>query len=209
MYGDNGPSLSKGDSGGAASDASEGRGGSASAVGGQMSTHVQDLLSDIESRPWMTYRENFPPILDSKYTSDVGWGCMIRSAQMMLAQTLFVARLGRDFRVGGGSSGPFTKDPRHRQLLTLFADLPSERCPFSVHNLLRHAAEDRVRPGSWLGPSIACRALCRAVNQEQREMLQLRVYLALDCLVSKERVQETILSSGKAWVPILVLIPLR
>jgi cysteine protease ATG4 len=209
--------ATEGSSGGGGSGSGSGAGAAAAAAAaaaaggsqGPMSTHVQDLLSDIESRPWMTYREDFPPILGTKYTSDVGWGCMIRSAQMLLAQTLFVGVLGRDFRVGGGSSGPFTKDPRHRQLLTLFADLPSERCPFSVHNLLRHAAEDRVRPGSWLGPSIACRALCRAVNQEQREVLQLRVYLALDCLVSKERVQETMLSSGKAWCPVLILIPLR
>jgi len=167
--------------------------------------HIQALWSDIHSRPWMTYRESFPPILNSKYTSDVGWGCMIRSAQMMLAHALFVHVLGRDFRFD--PSGPV--DARHRSLLALFADVANDRAPFSIHNMLRHAAEDGVTPGSWLGPSIVCRTLCRAVNQETRAGPQLRVYLALDCLVSKERVEETILSSGQAWCPVLILIPLR
>lgn len=30
----------------------------------------------------------FAPIVDSKYTSDVNWGCMIRSSQMLISQVL-------------------------------------------------------------------------------------------------------------------------
>lgn len=195
-----GSSAGSGGGGGGAGSAAVPSGGSASAH-----PHIQALMSDILSRPWMTYREGFAPILSSKYTSDVGWGCMIRSAQMMLAHSLFVHVLGRDFRFDGDES----VDVRHRNVLALFADVPDERAPFSIHNMLRHAAEDGVTPGSWLGPSMVCRTLCRAVNQERRAGVMLRVYLALDCLVSKERVEETMLSSGQAWCPLLILIPLR
>lgn len=75
------------------------------------------FLDDFESRLWMTYRSNFPPIPRSQdpkatssitlsvrlrnlgesqgFSSDTGWGCMIRSGQSLLANTLLILRLGR------------------------------------------------------------------------------------------------------------------
>ena len=77
-----------------------------------------DFLEDFESRLWFTYRSNFPLIKKSPdpksatsiplavrlrsqlvdnggFTSDTGWGCMIRSGQSLLANSLVVLRLGR------------------------------------------------------------------------------------------------------------------
>src|SRR6266536_5227145 len=76
------------------------------------------FLDDFESRIWLTYRSNFPAIAKSKdpsaassmtfsvrlrsqlmdpagFTSDTGWGCMIRSGQSLLANTLSTLHLGR------------------------------------------------------------------------------------------------------------------
>jgi cysteine protease ATG4 len=76
------------------------------------------FLDDLESRIWLTYRANFPPIAKSSdpsatsalslrtrllhftnqgggFESDTGWGCMIRSAQSLLANTLQILELGR------------------------------------------------------------------------------------------------------------------
>lgn len=76
------------------------------------------FLDDFESRLWMTYRSSFPPIAKSQdpkatgaltfavrlrsqlgqpegFTNDTGWGCMIRSGQSLLANTLFISTLGR------------------------------------------------------------------------------------------------------------------
>jgi cysteine protease ATG4 len=76
------------------------------------------FLDDFESRIWMTYRMGFeliPKSSDPKasaalsftmrlktsfgdfmgFTSDTGWGCMIRSGQSLLANALAISRLGR------------------------------------------------------------------------------------------------------------------
>lgn len=79
------------------------------------------FLDDFEARVWMTYRSGFPAIpkatnpsaplafslsvrLRSQllethgFTTDTGWGCMIRSGQSLLANALFILHLGRGTR---------------------------------------------------------------------------------------------------------------
>jgi cysteine protease ATG4 len=76
------------------------------------------FLDDFEARIWLTYRSNFPLIPKSEdpkalsamslavrfrsqlvepagFTSDTGWGCMIRSGQSLLANALVMLRMGR------------------------------------------------------------------------------------------------------------------
>jgi cysteine protease ATG4 len=74
------------------------------------------FLDDFEARVWLTYRSDFPAIPKSQdpkapsllsfsvrlknqlvdgFTSDTGWGCMIRSGQSLLANALVMLRMGR------------------------------------------------------------------------------------------------------------------
>ena len=50
----------------------------------------EKLLNKLKNIPWFSYRKNFDQIKekDKIYTSDAGWGCMIRASQMILAQGL-------------------------------------------------------------------------------------------------------------------------
>ena len=127
-----------------------------------------DFLDDFESRAWMTYRSNFPPIAKSQdptaaaamsfsvrlrsladrdgFTTDTGWGCMIRSGQSLLANALIMLQMGRDWRRQGGRVKEDSK------VISLFADSPD--APFSIHKFVDHGATACGKhPGQWFGPS--------------------------------------------------------
>lgn len=112
------------------------------------------LKHDLYSRIWLTYRKEFPKIAGSAFTSDCGWGCMLRSAQMLLAQTLICHFLNRSWRWTGARSDK--EDMIHRMLIKWFADADSSfHCPFSIHQLVKHGLRIGKKPGDWYGPASA------------------------------------------------------
>ena len=145
-----------------------------------------EFLDDCESRLWFTYRSNFTAIKRSSdasmtlsvrlrslgdqggFTSDTGWGCMIRSGQSLLANALVMLRLGRGEPLGFSNSqartdresdwrrGGFQQE--ERQLLSLFSDDP--KAPFSIHRFVEHGASACGKhPGEWFGPSATARCI--------------------------------------------------
>ena len=119
------------------------------------------FLEDFQSRIFLPYREGFEPIVipdihnSTNLVSDRGWGCTIRSTQMLMAQSLLSIQLGRDFR-----SASATDDQIDivRNIVWRFADMPEAE--LSIHRIVRFGAERLAKPpGTWFGPSSAAVAV--------------------------------------------------
>ncbi|ERN17015.1 cysteine protease ATG4 isoform X1 [Amborella trichopoda] len=180
------------------------------------------FLQDLSSRIWITYRKGFETIGDLKLTSDAGWGCMIRSSQMLVAQALLSHHLGRSW--SKPTHKPF--DPEYVAILHLFGD--SEASSLSIHNLLKYGKGYGLAAGSWLGPYAMCRTwetLAR-ISREQIHLgdrnvsLPMALYVVSGdedgerggapvlCIEDAERICASFCGGQESWAPLLLLVPL-
>ncbi|KAK6705621.1 Cysteine protease atg4 [Fusarium graminearum] len=180
------------------------------------------FISDFESKIWMTYRSEFEPIPrstnpqatsalslsmrlksqlgdQSPFSSDSGWGCMIRSGQSMLANTIAMVRLGRDWRRGESVE-------EECRLLKDFADDP--RAPYSIHSFVRHGASACGKyPGEWFGPSATARCIQALTNSHESSI---RVYSTGDGPdVYEDEFMQIAKPPGEDFHPTLVLVGTR
>ncbi|KAJ3800777.1 hypothetical protein GGU11DRAFT_742209 [Lentinula aff. detonsa] len=92
------------------------------------------------------------------WTSDSGWGCMLRTGQSLLANSLLFMHLGRDWRKPPAPE--MTKEyAMYVQIVTWFLDTPSELAPFSVHRMALAGKDLGKDVGMWFGPSTAAGAI--------------------------------------------------
>lgn len=124
---------------------------------------------DESSLFWFTYRCDFHEIAPYAITSDAGWGCMLRSAQMLLAQTLKLHFRSRDWKTPQ-SLARRRQDPFVRSMLTWFADFPSTtEFIYSLHNMVAAGVKYDKLPGEWHGPQSACYVLHDLVELHERQ----------------------------------------
>lgn len=175
---------------------------------------------DFSSRILTTYRKGFDAIGDSKYTSDVNWGCMLRSSQMLVAQALIFHRLGRRWRKP--MQKPFNQE--YIEILHFFGD--SEASPFSIHNLLLAGKAYDLAAGSWVGPYAMCRTWetlarhKRVATDLEDQTLPMAVYVVSGdedgerggapvlCIEDASRHCFEFSRCQVGWTPILLLVPL-
>ncbi|KAF5742805.1 cysteine protease ATG4-like isoform X1 [Tripterygium wilfordii] len=175
---------------------------------------------DFSSRILMTYRKGFNSIGDTKYTSDAGWGCMLRSSQMLLAQALLLHQVGRSWR----KSLEKPLDQEYIKILHLLGD--SEVSAFSIHNLLEAGKDYGLAAGSWVGPYATCRSWeslarhRRGQTDSEHQTLPMAVYVVsgdedgerggapVVCIEDASRRCFEFSNGQAAWTPILLLVPL-
>ncbi|KAG5331597.1 hypothetical protein C0989_007854, partial [Termitomyces sp. Mn162] len=97
------------------------------------------------------------------WTSDSGWGCMLRTGQSLLANALVHLHLGRDWRRPPHPI-PTADYAMYVQILTWFLDTPAPEAPFSVHRMALAGKELGKDVGQWFGPSTAAGAIKTLVN---------------------------------------------
>ncbi|KAK7295258.1 hypothetical protein RJT34_18164 [Clitoria ternatea] len=175
---------------------------------------------DFSSKILVTYRKGFDAIGDSKYTSDVHWGCMIRSSQMLVAQAVLFHKLGRSWR--RTIDKPLDKE--YIDILQLFGD--SEASAFSIHNLLQAGKGYGLAVGSWVGPYAMCRTweilarTQRETNDLGEPPLPMAIYVVsgdedgerggapVVCIEDAFKRCSEFSRGQAAWTPLLLLVPL-
>ncbi|KAL2922397.1 Cysteine protease ATG4 [Bienertia sinuspersici] len=189
------------------------------AIGGDpiSSSGFAAFVEDFSSRILMTYRRGFDPIGDSKYTSDVNWGCMLRSSQMLFAQALLVHRFGRSWRKSANKQN----DQAYIEILHDFVD--SKEAAFSIQKLLEAGKGYGLAAGSWVGPYATCRAwemLVRGDKDKGKLLLPMAVYIVsgdedgerggapVVCVEDVDSCCREHSGGGAEWTSILLLVPL-
>lgn len=87
-------------------------------------------MDNQNARICFTYRSGFPEIMKSGWKTDYGWGCTIRSGQMMMANYLLKT-----------NAIPPLSIPE------LFHDTLNS--PFSIHNICKIGLDFKKTPGHW------------------------------------------------------------
>ncbi|ODV87607.1 hypothetical protein CANARDRAFT_187588, partial [[Candida] arabinofermentans NRRL YB-2248] len=157
-----------------------------------------EFIKDVETRIWLTYRCGFPLIkkadqgpsplsfgslirgtidlstINKGFTTDAGWGCMIRTSQSLLANALLNLQVGRDWRYTERSDLS-VRDRKHCDIVSFFVDIPS--APFSIHNFVEQGVVcSNKKPGEWFGPSAAARSI-QELCENNFDKCKLKVYL--------------------------------
>jgi len=132
---------------------------------------------------WFTYRKDFPPLDPSQLTTDIGWGCMLRTGQMLVAQGVIRHILGSKWKYSAERDTPFSA---YRQILRWFADTPAPSSPYSIHKMVqvnhmideqhqKHSLAPVNKPGEWFSPTRVCKILKLLVREHSPEALTMYV----------------------------------
>lgn len=185
---------------------------------GREYTTKQEYDSVINSKIWLTYRFGFEAIPKSpigpsplsfapslvfnksmfaniqslvdneNFTNDIGWGCMIRTSQNLLANTYL--NLLHD------------KPDADKLIIDWFQD--TSVAPYSIHNFIQVATELplQVKPGEWFGPNAASLSIKRLCDRDATTPL--KVFISESCDLYDTQIKE-LFNDG----PVLILLPVR
>ncbi|KIK80202.1 hypothetical protein PAXRUDRAFT_159269 [Paxillus rubicundulus Ve08.2h10] len=184
-----------------------------------LSTLDSDLACGIQAVTSSSPRPkkwNWPGSGEKGWTSDAGWGCMLRTGQSLLANALLHLHLGRDWRRPPLSVR--TNDfATYVQIITWFLDSPVPQAPFSVHRMALAGKDLGKDVGQWFGPSTAAGAIKTLVHAFPEAGLgvsiavdgvvyQSDVYAASNVHIGSPQRHARSLWGGR---PVLVLIGIR
>ncbi|KAJ3068647.1 Cysteine protease atg4b [Podochytrium sp. JEL0797] len=169
------------------------------------------FAADFGARLWLTYRHSFPPIASTAYTSDVGWGCMMRSGQMLLANAFVFHLLGRDWRRDDDTAGKQWDD--YVKIISCFLD--SNSSPYSIHRIALIGQQYDKNIGEWFGPTTISQVLRVLHESHHSSDMKLAMHVVSDGTLLLDELTATCSrrsedDGGKPqWRSVLILVPVR
>lgn len=113
-----------------------------------------NFKKELFSKILITYKCNFPEICKTKITNDIGWGCTIRSGQMLLANTLLRNHLNLYNKTIEENTVNINE---YKKIISYFND--NYNSIFSLHNFTNYYEQMDIIPGNWVGPYSFCKIL--------------------------------------------------
>lgn len=99
------------------------------------------------------------------FTTDIGWGCMIRSMQSLVANALRIELLHLDTIVDSTSDGD--NKGCELSIARLFRDDP--QYPFSIHYITKIGYDYfKVNIGDWFGPSVGAQCMQKIISSQEQ-----------------------------------------
>ena len=111
-------------------------------------------------------------IKDTNISSDVGWGCMYRTSQMLMFRILAI-----HLKVG----------PKY--IREWFSDKDYHH--YSIHNMLNHGKKYDANPGSWIGSSQAAYIIRDLINEHN---------IGLNIIISSELLKKDLEITGPSLI---------
>lgn len=131
----------------------------------------EDIQNAIKACLWFTYRKGFPAIGGTGPTSDAGWGCMLRSGQMILGQALIRRHLGRDWTWNA-------QDKNITYMMVLKSFLDKKDSFYSIHQIAQMGVSEGKAIGSWFGPNTVSQVLRKLAQFD--EWSKIAIHVAMD-----------------------------
>lgn len=153
---------------------------------------------------YFTYRNRLPQPIGGKLDHDAGWGCMIRTGQMMLSEALkrvFLSKVMFVQAVGGSKAADVSRTERY--VRNMFMDLAE--APFGVHAFAAEGERHAIPTGTWLTPTALCRTIRELVVRQQAVSKELTVVMGLDGGISHRDICDALFleSAVLALIPIM------
>jgi len=162
------------------------------------------IEKEVQSLVWVSYRKGFAYLPNSSLTSDAGWGCMLRTAQMMTATAIKKHLLPPNFIYNEQTSSELRE---YALLISIFCDYQLDACPLSIHNLLMHAGHFNKESGTWFAPSEACHLVhkCLSSSAFQNKIPHLGSAVFTDGTIFLN----TLMEKFNEFQSLFLLIPIR
>jgi cysteine protease ATG4 len=135
-----------------------------------------------------TYRTHFEILPPSSLTSDAGWGCMLRSAQMLLAVALQKCYMSSDWYKERNLDGSNPNKGRCLEILEWFNDSKGNKCYYGIHSMCKLGLNYGMKPGEWYGPTIVSKVIRDTVNLHYKKGGKLQVWVSNDGVVYEDQI---------------------